>query len=227
MSTVNQPRARKQQRDQAQDFIDSLQGVTFPNSQRIYLAGSRIDIQVPMREIQLSPTLIGGNKDQPQYEQNEAIPVYDTAGPYGDPLAVLDVHRGLAKVRADWIAERADTEALSGVSSGFTQQRLADVGLDHLRFEYLPLPRKALPGKCVTQLHYARAGIVTPEMEFIAIRENMGRERIRGEVLRHQHPGQSWAQIYRKTSRRNLCARKWPLAAPSSQPTSTTRNPSR
>lgn len=94
-------------------------------------------------------------------------------------------------------ARRLDRRArryrhLSGASSGFTQQRLADEGLDHLRFEHLPLPRRALPGKCVTQLHYARAGIVTPEMEFIAIRENMGRERIRGEVLRHQHPGQSW-----------------------------------
>lgn len=98
----------------------------------------------------------------------------------------------LAKLRAGWIDARGDTATLSGASSGFTQQRLADEGLDHLRFEHLPLPRRALPGKCVTQLHYARAGIVTPEMEFIAIRENMGRERIRGEVLRHQHPGQSW-----------------------------------
>ena len=145
-----------------------------------------------MREIQLSPTLVGGSKDNPQYEPNEAIPVYDTAGPYGDPQAELDVHAGLAKLRTGWIDARGDTATLSGASSGFTQQRLADEGLDHLRFEHLPLPRRALPGKCVTQLHYARAGIVTPEMEFIAIRENMGRERIRGEVLRHQHPGQSW-----------------------------------
>ena len=118
--------------------------------------------------------------------------MYDTAGPYGDPQAELDVHAGTAKLRAGWIDARGDTATLSGASSGFTQQRLADEGLDHLRFEHLPLPRRALPGKCVTQLHYARAGIVTPEMEFIAIRENMGRERIRGEVLRHQHPGQSW-----------------------------------
>lgn len=145
-----------------------------------------------MREIQLSLTLLGGSKDNPQYEPNEAIPVYDTAGPYGDPQAELDVHAGTAKLRAGWIDARGDTATLSGASSGFTQQRLADEGLDHLRFEHLPLPRRALPGKCVTQLHYARAGIVTPEMEFIAIRENMGRERIRGEVLRHQHPGQSW-----------------------------------
>lgn len=192
MSTINKPRVRKEQRDDAQQFIDSLQGTTFPNSRRIYLAGSRSDIQVPMREIQLSPTLIGGTKDNPQYQQNEAIPVYDTAGPYGDPLAIINVHQGLKKLRADWIAAREDTEALNQVSSGFTQQRLADAGLDHLRFEHLPQPRKARKGKCVTQLHYARAGVVTPEMEFIAIRENMGRERICSEVLRQQHPGQSW-----------------------------------
>ncbi|MGO2370201.1 MAG: phosphomethylpyrimidine synthase ThiC, partial [Serratia sp. (in: enterobacteria)] len=186
MSNVKKPRARKEQREEAQQFIETLQGVSFPNSRRIYLQGSRSDLQVPMREIQLSPTLIGGDKDNPQYEQNEAIPVYDTAGPYGDPLSELNVHSGLTKLRAEWIAERGDTETLNNVSSGFTQQRLADEGLDHLRFEHLPQPRKAQPGKCVTQLHYARAGTVTPEMEFIAIRENMGRERIRGEVLRHQ-----------------------------------------
>ena len=192
MSTVKKIRTRKQQRDAAQHFIDALQGMAFPNSHRIYLEGSRQDIQVPMREIQLSPTLIGGSKEHPQYQHNEAIPVYDTAGPYGDPQATLDVHRGLKKIRAGWIAQRADTDMLSGVSSGFTQQRLADEGLDHLRFEHLPQPRKAQAGKCVTQLHYARAGRITPEMEFIAIRENMGRERIRSEVLRQQHPGQSW-----------------------------------
>jgi phosphomethylpyrimidine synthase len=192
MSNVKKPRARKEQREEAQQFIDTLQGVSFPNSRRIYLQGSRNDLQVPMREIQLSPTLLGGDKDNPQYQPNEAIPVYDTAGPYGDPQSELNVHTGLVKLRAGWIAERGDTELLNGVSSGFTQQRLADEGLDHLRFEHLPRPRKAQPGKCVTQLHYARAGVITPEMEFIAIRENMGRERIRGDVLRQQHPGQSW-----------------------------------
>ena len=188
----NSSRPRKAQREEAQQFIDTLQGVTFPNSQRIYLQGSRPDILVPMREIQLSPTLIGGSKDSPRYEDNEAIPVYDTSGPYGDSNATLDVHRGLPKLRDSWIADRQDTAALTSVSSGFTQQRLADEGLDHLRFEHLPRPKKAIAGKCVTQLHYARQGIITPEMEFIALRENMGRERIRGEVLRQQHPGQAF-----------------------------------
>ncbi|MEI7348016.1 phosphomethylpyrimidine synthase ThiC [Dickeya chrysanthemi] len=186
---------RREQRAAAQQFIDTLRGSTFPNSQRIYLTGSHPDIRVPMREIQLSPTLVGGNRDNPRYEANEAIPVYDTAGPYGDPAVTPDVHRGLSKLRAGWIAERDDTETLPRVSSGFTQQRLADIGLDHLRFEHLPQPKRAKAGRRVTQLHYASQGIITPEMEFIAIRENMGRERIRGEVLRRQHPGHSFGAL--------------------------------
>ena len=145
---------RREQRAAAQRFINTLEGTTFPNSTRIYLQGSRDDIRVPMREIQLSPTLIGGSKADPQFEANEAIPVYDTSGPYGDPDVAIDVEKGIARIRSAWIAARA--------------------------------------GKCVTQLHYARQGIVTPEMEFIALRENMGRERIRGEVLRRQHPGESF-----------------------------------
>lgn len=184
--------SRREQRAQAQDFIDSLQGTAFPNSKRIWITGSRADIRVPMREIQLSPTHIGGTKEQPLYEQNEAIPVYDTAGAYGDPEATINVHQGLAKLRANWIAERGDSETIHQRSSSYTQQRLADEGLDHLRFEHLPQPRRAKAGRRVSQLHYARQGVITPEMEFIALRENMGRERIRGEVLLHQHPGHSF-----------------------------------
>ena len=127
------PSNRREQRAQAQSFIDSLQGEAFPNSRRIYLEADREDIRVPMREIQLSPTLVGGGKDNPQFEENEAIPVYDTAGPYGDPAAVIDVHTGLGKLRARWINERADTQELSQVSSGFTQQRLADDGQASVR----------------------------------------------------------------------------------------------
>lgn len=184
--------SRREQRAQAQDFINSLQGTAFPNSQRIWIAGSRADIRVPMREIQLSPTHTGGTKADPQYEINEPVPVYDTAGAYGDPQATIDVHQGLAKLRAAWIDERDDSEPVTQRSSAYTQQRLADEGLDHLRFESLPSPRRAKPGRCVTQLYYARQGIVTPEMEFIAIRENMGRERIRSEVLLQQHPGEAF-----------------------------------
>ncbi|MCX4073582.1 phosphomethylpyrimidine synthase ThiC [Aeromonas caviae] len=163
-----------------------------PNSRRIFIQGSRPDIRVPLREIQLADTFVGGTKDAPQFEPNEPVPVYDTSGPYGEEAAPIDVRRGLPRLREAWVLERADTDALEGLSSTFTQERLADEGLDHLRFEHLPKPRRAKPGRRVTQLHYARQGIVTPEMEFIAIRENMGRERVRSELLRTQHPGQGF-----------------------------------
>ncbi|EAP0132357.1 phosphomethylpyrimidine synthase ThiC [Salmonella enterica subsp. enterica serovar Poona] len=183
---------RREQRAKAQHFIDTLQGTAFPNSKRIYVTGSQHDIRVPMREIQLSPTLISGTKDHPQYEENEAIPVYDTSGPYGDPDVAINVQQGLAKLRQPWIEARADVETLSDRSSAYTRERLTDEGLDALRFTGLLTPKRAKAGHRVTQLHYARKGIITPEMEFIAIRENMGRERIRSEVLRHQHPGESF-----------------------------------
>ncbi|EAW5721243.1 phosphomethylpyrimidine synthase ThiC [Salmonella enterica] len=183
---------RREQRAKAQHFIDTLEGTAFPNSKRIYVTGSQHDIRVPMREIQLSPTLISGSKDNPQFEENEAVPVYDTSGPYGDPEVAINVQQGLAKLRQPWIEARADVETLSDRSSAYTRERLTDEGLDALRFTGLLTPKRAKAGHRVTQLHYARQGIVTPEMEFIAIRENMGRERIRSEVLRHQHPGMSF-----------------------------------
>ncbi|EEN4124840.1 phosphomethylpyrimidine synthase ThiC [Salmonella enterica] len=183
---------RREQRAKAQHFIDTLEGTAFPNSKRIYVTGSQHDIRVPMREIQLSPTLIGGSKDNPQFEENEAVPVYDTSGPYGDPEVAINIQQGLAKLRQPWIDARNDSEELDDRSSAYTRERLADDGLDDLRFTGLLTPKRAKAGKRITQLHYARQGIVTPEMEFIAIRENMGRERIRSEVLRHQHPGMSF-----------------------------------
>ena len=191
MSATTKP-SRREQRAQAQHFIDTLEGTAFPNSKRIYITGSQPDIRIPMREIQLSPTLIGGSKDNPQFEDNEAVPVYDTSGPYGDPDVAINVQQGLAKLRQPWIVARNDSEELDVRSSAYTKERLADDGLDELRFTGLLTPKRAKAGKRVTQLHYARQGIVTPEMEFIAIRENMGRERIRSEVLRHQHPGMSF-----------------------------------
>ncbi|MGL5697802.1 MAG: phosphomethylpyrimidine synthase ThiC [Kluyvera sp.] len=188
MSATTKP-SRREQRAQAQHFIDTLEGTAFPNSKRIYISGSQPDIRIPMREIQLSPALIGGTKDEPQYEENEAVPVYDTSGPYGDSEVAINVQQGLEKLRQPWIIARNDSEELDDRSSAYTRERLADDGLDELRFTGLLTPKRAKAGKRVTQLHYARQGIVTPEMEFIAIRENMGRERIRSEVLRHQHPG--------------------------------------
>ncbi|EMM6763035.1 phosphomethylpyrimidine synthase ThiC [Pluralibacter gergoviae] len=190
MSTVKP--TRREQRAEAQRFIDTLEGTAFPNSKRIYLTGSRDDIRVPMREIQLSPTLIGGNSDNPQYEANEPVPVYDTSGPYGDPAIAIDVREGIAKLRQPWIDARRDCAPLSERSSRYTRERLTDDGLDDLRFRGPLAPKRALPGRSVTQLHYARRGIITPEMEFIALRENMGRERIRADVLRQQHPGQGF-----------------------------------
>ncbi|BEE01619.1 phosphomethylpyrimidine synthase [Aeromonas dhakensis] len=184
--------SRREQRSSAQTFIDNLKGMAHPNSRRIFIQGSRPDIRVPLREIQLADTFVGGTKEAPQFEPNEPVPVYDTSGPYGEDAAPIDVRRGLPRLREEWVLERADTEALEGLSSTFTQERLADEGLDHLRFEHLPSARRAKPGRRVTQLYYARAGIVTPEMEFIALRENMGRERVRSELLRTQHPGQGF-----------------------------------
>lgn len=184
--------SRREQRSSAQAFIDSLKGMAHPNSRRIFIEGSRADIRVPLREIQLADTFVGGTKDDPKFEPNEPVPVYDTSGRYGEEGVAIDVRRGLPRQRENWVLERDDTDELPGLSSTFTQERLADEGLDHLRFEHLPKPRRAKPGRRVTQLHYARAGIVTPEMEFIAIRENMGRERVRSELLRTQHPGRDF-----------------------------------
>ena len=192
MSATTPKLSRREQRAQAQHFIDTLEGTAFPNSTRIYITGSQADIRIPMREIQLSPTLIGGSKEEPQFEENEAVPVYDTSGPYGDPEVAINVQQGLVKLRQPWIEAREDSEELTDRSSAYTKARLADDGLDELRFTGLLTPKRAKAGKCVTQLHYARQGIVTPEMEFIAIRENMGRERIRSEVLRQQHPGEGF-----------------------------------
>ncbi|MGN5042499.1 phosphomethylpyrimidine synthase ThiC [Aeromonas sp. 3P] len=184
--------SRRELRSSAQAFIDSLKGMAHPNSRRIFIEGSRPDIRVPLREIQLADTFVGGTKEDPKFEPNEPVPVYDTSGRYGEEGVAIDVRRGLPRLRENWVLERDDTDELPGLSSTFTQERLADEGLDHLRFEHLPKPRRAKPGRRVTQLHYARAGIVTPEMEFIAIRENMGRERVRSELLRTQHPGRDF-----------------------------------
>ncbi|MDV2858898.1 phosphomethylpyrimidine synthase ThiC [Oceanimonas sp. CAM02] len=183
---------RREVRSQAQEYIHNLKGEPFPNSSRIYLDGSRPDIKVAMREIALADSYKGGTEENPIFEPNDPVPVYDTSGAYGDPESEIDVRKGLHQLRRDWILERNDTVELESVTSEFTQQRMADDGLDHLRFEHLPKPRKAKAGQCVTQMHYARKGIITPEMEYIAIRENMGRERVRDELLLRQHKGESF-----------------------------------
>ncbi|MCW8331140.1 phosphomethylpyrimidine synthase ThiC [Photobacterium sp. SDRW27] len=184
--------SRKQARLEAKQFIDSLTTQPYPNSRKVYVEGSRPDLQVPMREIALSDSLVGGTKTDPIFEPNEPIRVYDTSGYYTDPEQAVDIYAGLPKVRENWIIERADTELLDELSSAYSKERLADDTLDELRFGVSNRIRRAKVGQCVTQLHYARQGIVTPEMEYIAIRENMGRAKYRDEVLNQQHPGISF-----------------------------------
>ncbi|MGV3003416.1 phosphomethylpyrimidine synthase ThiC [Vibrio sp.] len=184
--------SRKQARMDAKNFIDSLSVQPYPNSQKVYIQGSRSDIRVPMREISLTDSLVGGSKDNPISEPNKPIHVYDTSGVYTDPTHNINLYEGLPKLRKQWISERNDTEYLDFVSSEFSQERLNDETLDELRYGNLPKIRKAKQGCCVTQLHYARKGIITPEMEYIAIRENMGRQKFTDEQLNQQHPGQNF-----------------------------------
>ena len=161
---------------------DSVQ--PFPSSKKVYRTGSRPDLNVPFREIALAET-----RSSQGAERNDAVYVYDTSGPYTDPDARIDVRRGLPPLRARWIEERGDTEPLGGVSSEYGRQRQGDPKLAPLRFAHLRAPRRARPGANVTQMHYARRGVVTPEMEFIAIRENCMRDAYRAEVRGHRHPG--------------------------------------
>ncbi|MDK2597098.1 MULTISPECIES: phosphomethylpyrimidine synthase ThiC [Pseudoalteromonas] len=192
MSNNSSKLSRRESREAASEFIYNLKGQPFPNSKKIYVDGEQEGVRVGMREISLNDSFVGGTEEEPIFEKNEPVRVYDTSGPYTDPEFTLNVREGLPKYREDWIVNRDDTELLNSVTSKFSQQRMADEGLDHIRFENLPKIRRAKPGKNVTQMHYARQGIITPEMEFVAIRENMGRAKIREELLAEQHEGQSF-----------------------------------
>ena len=178
--------SRREKRQRAQEFLQDLTGATFPNSTRDWLLGTRDDIRVPVRMIHLSPTL---NSDASVYEENPSIPIYDTSGPFGDPASSPNVHCGIAPLRTGWIAERGDSSTIEHTASDYTQQRLLDATLETIRFQKPFQFRKATAGACVTQLHYARRGIITPEMEFIAIRENLGRATLPESELLQQHPG--------------------------------------
>lgn len=181
---------RREQRQQAQDFINQLAGEAYPNSTRHYEKGSRDDINVAMRLIHQHDSLIGGTEENPIFESNPPIGVYDTSGPYGDPDVTINVQKGLAPLRENWIKARENTYQLEGVSSHFAKQREQDIVTEDFRFTRTLKPRKALDGKNVTQLHYARQGIITPEMEYIAIRENMGRDALKDSPLSNQHKGE-------------------------------------
>jgi len=180
--------------------VDQSAIAPFPNSEKVYIAGSRPDLRVPFRKItqEDTPSQMGAEKNPPLY-------VYDTSGPYTDPCVTIDIRAGLTPIRAAWINERNDTELLTGPSSAFGQTRLNDPKLVALRFNLHRQPRRAKAGKNVTQMHYARQGIITPEMEYIAIRENMlrsdyieslksagGNSARMAELMLRQHPGQSF-----------------------------------
>jgi phosphomethylpyrimidine synthase len=177
-----------------EDFIRSTARVSeavtrpFPNSRKIFVEGSRSDIRVPMREVSQDPTQASMGA-----EENPPITLYDTSGPYTDPAAGIDLLRGLPEVRSRWIEERGDTEQMAGPSSEFGRARAGDPALASLRFGHIRPPRRAKAGANVSQMHYARRGIVTPEMEFVAIRENNRLQEMRADPryakLLRQHAG--------------------------------------
>ncbi len=184
----------------AQAQVDNAAIQPFEHSRRIVVTGSRPDLRVPMREITQAdtPTQFGG-------EKNPAITIYDCSGPYGDPEAIIDIRKGLPALRAAWIAERGDSEELPDFTSEYCRRRASDPELANLRFELGRKPRRAKPGMNVTQMHYAKKGIITPVMEYVAIRENLRRreflEQLRatgpqGEkmanLLARQHAGQNF-----------------------------------
>jgi phosphomethylpyrimidine synthase len=170
--------------------VDAAAVAPLPRSRKVYVEGSRPDLRVPMREI--------GQSDTPASfgaEKNPPIVVYDTSGPYTDPAARIDIRKGLPALRERWIGERGDTVELDGPTSAYGRARLADASLAALRFDLRRKPRRAKPGANVTQMHYARRGIVTPEMEFVAIRENLKREAMLAALpaaVTRQHAGQSF-----------------------------------
>ena len=180
--------------------VDEAAVQPFPNSRKVYVQGSRPDIRVPMREITLSDTsILFGN------EKNPPIYVYDTSGPYTDPDAKIDIRSGLPAIRANWILEGEYTEELDGPTSEYGRARLNDKSLDELRFNLTRKPRRAKKGAKITQMEYARRGIITPEMEFVAIRENMRRKEYleslkasgptgekMAKMMMRQHPGQAF-----------------------------------
>jgi len=168
------------------DAVSSVKIDPYPASEKIYITGSRPDIQVPMRKITLSDTVLSTGT-----EKNTPVYVYDTSGVYTDPKVTVDLRAGLTPLRAAWIGERDDTELLSGPSSDYGRARLTDAQLEQLRFGHIRKPRRARSGANVSQMHYARKGIITPEMEFIAIRENQNMQEMQ-DLVRNQHPGNSY-----------------------------------
>ncbi|WBL22253.1 phosphomethylpyrimidine synthase ThiC [Zunongwangia sp. HRR-M8] len=167
---------------------EAISRTPFPNSEKIYVKGQlHENVKVPMRKIMLDDTV---DKFNGTKTSNEPVLVYDTSGPFTDPNVEIDVRQGLQPIRQQWISGREDVEQLSGLSSEYGRQREENEKLDELRFKRIRKPLKAKPGQNVTQMHYARKGIITPEMEFIAIRENQKLQEI--NQITEQHPGESF-----------------------------------
>lgn len=169
---------------------EKITQTAFPNSTKVFVPGTLYPIQVAMRQISLSPTKLSNG----QIEVNPPITIYDTSGPYTDGTQEIDIRKGLPRLREQWILDRGDVQQLDGISSRYGQERLADTSLDELRFAYSHKPKVAAPGKNVTQLHYARKGIITPEMEYVAIRENQRIAQLADSTpgMDHQHPGENF-----------------------------------
>jgi len=169
----------------------------FPNSKKVYIDGTLFPIKVAMREIKLSPTKLSNGG----VEINAPITIYDTSGAYTDETTTIDVRKGLPRIREQWILDRGDVDVLDHISSQYGKGRLADKKLDGLRFEYAHKPMVARDGKNVTQLYYAKKGIVTPEMEYVAIRENQRIEQLQNipAAMQQQHAGNSFGANTPKT----------------------------
>jgi phosphomethylpyrimidine synthase len=154
--------------------MENITKITYPGSKKIYMQGSLYpDIKVGMRQVTLTPTVTVDENGEKHFEENSPVTVYDTSGAFGDENQTVDLKKGLPRLREEWILKRGNVEQLSEVSSEYGKKRLADKSLDSLRFEHIRLPYRAVNGKQISQMYYAKQGIITPEMEYVAIRENM------------------------------------------------------
>lgn len=153
--------------------------IKYPSSEKVYMEGTLFpEIRVAMRKVNLTPTVTKDKNGEKHFFENAPVYVYDTSGAYSDPKVEINLKRGLPRLREPWILKRGGVEKLSQQSSEYCRERLANKSLDELRFQYIALPYRALPGKSVTQMAYAKQGIITPEMEYVAIRENMNCEEL-------------------------------------------------
>ena len=171
---------------------NTISKTPFPGSNKIYVKGELHDISVAMREIKLTPTKFNGKEIE-----NPSVTVYDTSGPFTDPSIEIDVKKGLPKIREKWILDRGDVEQLDGMTSAYGNDRLKDKGLDALRFVKIEKPLRAKKGANVSQMYYAKKGIITPEMEYVAIRENQKIEQVKNKGV--EHPGNSWGAFTPKS----------------------------